>query len=116
LFRHLSHWLQVERILQLWASGTYIVPKGPAGHFSADNWGDIKTRDGKGPTKLTRRATKWLSSLKKWDDDKWEELRAAAAVWQEEKKKRAATSSRGTSEVDEMEVIEVEDDVVVVSD
>ncbi|KAJ6608986.1 hypothetical protein B0H10DRAFT_2226306 [Mycena sp. CBHHK59/15] len=107
----------VERNLRYWKTGKWTVPSGTAGEFSGDNWGDIRTRLPGGITKLTRRATKFLSVLKTWDDARWEQLREAAAQWLETKKRRrGASSSRGTSEAEMEEIIEEDPEVVVVSD
>ncbi|KAJ6600852.1 hypothetical protein B0H10DRAFT_2441025 [Mycena sp. CBHHK59/15] len=105
----------VERNLQFWKTGKYTVPTGLLGQFSFDNWGDIRTRESKTKTKLTRRATKFLHVLKKWDETRWEELREEATQWQE-RKKRTASSSRGTSEAEDMEETEEEEELVVMSD
>ncbi|KAJ6623230.1 hypothetical protein B0H10DRAFT_2187142 [Mycena sp. CBHHK59/15] len=106
----------VECNLLRWRTGTYTVQRAPPGEFSAENWGDIKTRASKTKNAITRRATKFLSAVQKWDDERWEELRAAAAEWVDKKKVRAS-SSRGTSEVEDMEDTEDEEpEVIVLSD
>ncbi|KAJ6626486.1 hypothetical protein B0H10DRAFT_2185729 [Mycena sp. CBHHK59/15] len=88
----------------------------PPGEFSAENWGDIKTHASKTKNTITRRATKFMSAVQKWDDERWEELRAAVAEWVDKKKVRAS-SSRGTSEVEDMEDTEDEEpEVIVLSD
>ncbi|KAJ6611286.1 hypothetical protein B0H10DRAFT_1953160 [Mycena sp. CBHHK59/15] len=93
------------------ATGEYTVPKGLFVHFSVDNWGDIRTQEAKKP-KLTRRVTKFLYVLKKWDAAQWEELQEAAAEWQE-KKKQAVSSSRGKLEAEDMEETEEEELIVL---
>ncbi|KAJ6607429.1 hypothetical protein B0H10DRAFT_1956222 [Mycena sp. CBHHK59/15] len=72
-------------------------------------------RESKTKTKLTRRAAKFLHVLKKWDETRWEELREEATQWQE-RTKRTASSSRGTSEAEDMEETEEEEELVVMSD
>ncbi|KAJ6600187.1 hypothetical protein B0H10DRAFT_697846 [Mycena sp. CBHHK59/15] len=107
----------VECNLQRWRTGTYTVQRGPPGEFSAENLGDIKTRTSKTKNTVTRRATKFLSVVQKWDDARWEELRAAAAEWVDKRKARAASSSRGTSEAEDMEDTEDEEpEIIVLSD
>ncbi|KAJ7494907.1 hypothetical protein FB451DRAFT_1550594 [Mycena latifolia] len=105
----------VERNLKYWSTGEYTVPKGLAGQFSFDNYGDVKKRISSTKNQLIRRATKFLSVVQKWDDARWEELRVEAAEWQD-KRKRAASSSRGTSEAEPMEDTDEEPEVVVLSD
>ncbi|KAJ6626822.1 hypothetical protein B0H10DRAFT_1996738 [Mycena sp. CBHHK59/15] len=93
----------------LMAVQAWTVPSGTAGEFSGRLPGGI--------TKLTRRATKFLSVLKTWDDARWEQLREAAAQWLEIKKcRRGASSSRGTSEAEMEEIIKEDPEVIVVSD
>ncbi|KAJ7293024.1 hypothetical protein C8J57DRAFT_14040 [Mycena rebaudengoi] len=89
----------VERALQFRKTGELVVPKGVAGHFSIDNWGDQKYRDN-GKTKTTRRATKFVATLQAWDEKRWQEIRAGAEEWVE-KKKRAA-SSRASSDAGDL--------------
>ncbi|KAJ6587717.1 hypothetical protein B0H10DRAFT_1961371 [Mycena sp. CBHHK59/15] len=107
----------VECNLQRWRTGTYIVERGQPGEFSDDNWGDIKTRTSRTTQiKVTRRATKFLSALKKWDDARWDELWATAAEWVEKKRTRTTSSSHGTSDAEDMEEVEEEPEVIVLSD
>ncbi|KAJ7035537.1 hypothetical protein C8F04DRAFT_1258748 [Mycena alexandri] len=109
----------VERELGFWKTGSYVVPTGKrsSSQFSFDNWGDIKTRDSSNKVKLTRRATKFLATLKTWTPENRAELEAEAEEWLEVKK-RFASSSRGSSDsAGEIEVLEDdEDEVIIVSD
>ncbi|KAJ6622207.1 hypothetical protein B0H10DRAFT_2014727 [Mycena sp. CBHHK59/15] len=107
----------VERNLTFWRMGTYTVPAGPADKFSGDHWGDIRTRAPGGTIKLMRRATKFLGVLQGWDDERWERLREEASHWVETKKRRRASSSRSTSDAEDIvEIVEEDPEVVVVSD
>ncbi|KAJ6610289.1 hypothetical protein B0H10DRAFT_2193487 [Mycena sp. CBHHK59/15] len=99
----------VEHNLTFWRTGTYTVPAGPAGKFSGDHWGDIRTRAPGGTIKLTCRATKFLGVLQGWDDECCERLREDASHWVETKKHRRASSSRGTSDAEDIVEIVEED-------
>ncbi|KAJ7761692.1 hypothetical protein B0H16DRAFT_1719332 [Mycena metata] len=94
----------VDRNLLYWVAGVYTVAKGQAGQFSFDNWGDLKVRTPTWGNKLTRRATKYLASLKAWDQGRWDELREAAEEWKE---------SRGSSETGDVTEEEDEEPVVL---
>ncbi|KAJ7750563.1 hypothetical protein B0H16DRAFT_1460669 [Mycena metata] len=60
-----AKFIQVECELSFWKTGVNVVPRGPSSHFSFDKWGDIKHRDlAANKLKITRRATKFLLTLK----------------------------------------------------
>ncbi|KAJ6549175.1 hypothetical protein B0H10DRAFT_2243012 [Mycena sp. CBHHK59/15] len=103
----------VQRSLQFWKTGMLVIPCKNEGHFSIDNWGDISTQGSDGKIKKIRRATFFCATLATWDDGRWQQLRAAADEWVE-KKKQAITSSRATSEAEDL--VEEEEDVIIVSD
>ncbi|KAJ6608161.1 hypothetical protein B0H10DRAFT_2227081 [Mycena sp. CBHHK59/15] len=103
----------VQRSLQFWKTGMLVIPCKNEGHFSIDNWGDISTQGSDGKIKKIRRATFFCATLATWDDGRWQQLCAAADEWVE-KKKRAITSSRATSEAEDL--VEEEEDVIIVSD
>ncbi|KAJ7029058.1 hypothetical protein C8F04DRAFT_1288987 [Mycena alexandri] len=105
----------VDRNLLYWQTGVYTVPKGQAGQFSFDNWGDLKVRTPTGGNKLTRRATKFLGSLKAWDQKHWDEFREAAEEWQDKKVRRATSSSQASSEAGDL-TEEEEEELIVLSD
>ncbi|KAF8155159.1 hypothetical protein K438DRAFT_1777867 [Mycena galopus ATCC 62051] len=66
--------------------------------------------------KRTRRATKFLSTIRGWEDDHWKEIIQAARSYMElPGRKRAQTISRSGSEVEDEPVLS-DDDVVVLSD
>ncbi|KAJ6452743.1 hypothetical protein C8R47DRAFT_1168918 [Mycena vitilis] len=107
----------VECNLMRWRTGTYTVERGTAGSFSDDNWGDIKTRTSKSTQiKVTRRATKFLATIQKWNAKRWDELHNEASQWVEKKRMRTGSSSRGTSDAENIEEVEDEPEVVVPSD
>ncbi|KAJ7863539.1 hypothetical protein B0H13DRAFT_1899594, partial [Mycena leptocephala] len=108
----------VERELGFWKTGTYVVPKLSSSQFSFDNWGDIKVRDNsqRSQINLTRRATKFLATLKAWTPENWEEVEVEAEEWLEVKK-RFASSSCGTSEAEDTDVFEEDEpEFIIVSD
>ncbi|KAJ7654892.1 hypothetical protein B0H17DRAFT_1099330 [Mycena rosella] len=105
----------VERNLKYTSTGDFKAPPGLPGQFSFDNYGDIKERVSATKNRLTRRTTKFLAVLKGWDADQWEEFLESSAELREQQG-RGAPSSRGTSEVEDMEDTEEEEEVVVVSD
>ncbi|KAJ7501313.1 hypothetical protein B0H11DRAFT_2373422 [Mycena galericulata] len=83
----------VERMLQFWRTGEY-----------------------KGKRIRVRRATKFMATIEKWDEDRWTELIAAAEEWMElPSRKRSATTSRSASEADD-DVMSDDDVVMVMSD
>ncbi|KAJ7810165.1 hypothetical protein B0H14DRAFT_3480856 [Mycena olivaceomarginata] len=111
----------VHHELKFWRSGEYVNPNKPAHFFSADNYDDItefvQALDGKKKQKRTRRATKFLSTVRAWDDDRWKETIDAARTYMElPGRKRAKTVSRSGSEVEDDPVLSDDDDVVVLSD
>ncbi|KAJ7692794.1 hypothetical protein B0H14DRAFT_3662735 [Mycena olivaceomarginata] len=93
----------VERNLGFWKTGQYIVPKGSDWFFSRDNWADIRKTDPQTGHKLvTRRATKYLSTIENME---------------EPKRQKKLPSSAASSDVEEViEIIDDDEDDVVVSD
>jgi len=76
-FLLLTH-LQVGRALSFWKSGVYEPPKSSSQFFSSNNFGDkyhnqIKTKDGKSikVRKQERRATRFVKTLKSFNDETW---------------------------------------------
>ncbi|KAJ7367075.1 hypothetical protein DFH08DRAFT_929746 [Mycena albidolilacea] len=108
----------VERNLGFWKTGQYVVPKGSDWFFSCDNWSDIRQTDPKtGNTLITRRATKYLSTIEKWTAERWDQQLDEAAVWKERKRQKKLPCSAASSEVEEViEIIDDDEDDVVVSD
>ncbi|KAJ7312722.1 hypothetical protein DFH08DRAFT_1087533 [Mycena albidolilacea] len=108
----------VERNLGFWKTGQYVVPKGSDWFFSCDNWSDIRQTDPKtGNTLITRHATKYLSTIKKWTAERWDQQLDEAAVWKERKRQKKLPCSAASSEVEEViEIIDDDEDDVVVSD
>ncbi|KAJ7928711.1 hypothetical protein B0H13DRAFT_2311335 [Mycena leptocephala] len=83
--------------------------------FSSDNWDDytIANPDPRGKRdKLVRRATKLLASVKKWDTERWDEIKAGAM---EAPSRRRAASSRSASEPGDA-MFSDDDEVIIVSD
>ncbi|KAJ6530318.1 hypothetical protein B0H19DRAFT_482569 [Mycena capillaripes] len=110
----------VERELGFWTTGDYVNPGGPANYFSEDNWGDtttvVQTSQGK-KKKLVRRATKYLSSVQKWDDTHWKTVIEDAKQYIEvPSRKRGQTASRSGSEVGDDRILSDDDAVMVLSD
>ncbi|KAJ7200732.1 hypothetical protein B0H12DRAFT_1154408 [Mycena haematopus] len=109
----------VHHELKFWRTGEYVNPNKTANYFSADNCDDIveivQTPEGK-KKKLTRRATKFLSTVQKWDDARWQEVIDGAKDFMElPGRKRAPTLSRSGSEAGDDPVL-LDDDVMVLSD
>ncbi|KAJ6620204.1 hypothetical protein B0H10DRAFT_2023119 [Mycena sp. CBHHK59/15] len=70
---------------------------------------------GKKQKKLVRRATKFLSSVQKWDEARWEEVIEAAKEFMEvSSRKRAQTASHSGSEAGDDMVLSDDDDAVMV--
>ncbi|KAJ6547949.1 hypothetical protein DFH09DRAFT_632095 [Mycena vulgaris] len=110
----------VERELGFWTTGDYVNPGGPANYFSEDNWGDtttvVQTSQGK-KKKLVRRATKYLSSVQKWDDTHWKTVIEDAKQYIElPSRKRGQTASRSGSEAGDDRILSDDDAVMVLSD
>ncbi|KAJ7511316.1 hypothetical protein B0H11DRAFT_2387032 [Mycena galericulata] len=103
----------VERMLQFWRTGEYVNPGSSSSYFSGDVWGDTTVIGKKGKRIRVRRATKFMATIEKWDEDRWTELIAAAEEWMElPSRKRSATTSRSASEADDD--VMSDDDVVMV--
>ncbi|KAJ6600595.1 hypothetical protein DFH09DRAFT_1498321 [Mycena vulgaris] len=104
---------RVERELGFWTTGDYVNPGGPANYFSEDNWGDtttvVQTSQGK-KKKLVRRATKYLSSVQKWDDTHWKTYIELPS------RKRGQTACRSGSEAGDDRILSDDDAVMVLSD
>ncbi|KAJ6558901.1 hypothetical protein B0H10DRAFT_1967212 [Mycena sp. CBHHK59/15] len=67
--------------------------------------------------KLVRRATKFLSTIDKWDDDHWKDLIDTAKEYIETPgRKRARTTSRSGSEAGDDVIVSDDDGVMVLSD
>ncbi|KAI0308740.1 hypothetical protein OF83DRAFT_1160236 [Amylostereum chailletii] len=58
--------LAVKRALKFSRSGTLIVPRGPQGFFSAENWGDQTVRTNEGQVKMNRKARSSLVPISGW--------------------------------------------------
>ncbi|KAJ7433855.1 hypothetical protein FB451DRAFT_1419373 [Mycena latifolia] len=106
----------VQRALQFWQTGVYVNPQKTANHFSIDNWGDSVITSGQKKDKLVRRATKFMASVQKWDEDRWVELKAAASEWVELPGRKRGGSSRSGSEAEDNAVLEEDDEIIILSD
>ncbi|KAJ6632008.1 hypothetical protein B0H10DRAFT_2426924 [Mycena sp. CBHHK59/15] len=104
----------VQRELGFCRTGEYVNPGGRANAFSEDNWGDtvtvVETNRGK-KRKLVRRATRFLSMIKKWDAAHWKEVIEAGNEYMELPScKRGQSASRSGSEAGD-DVMLSDDDV-----
>ncbi|KAJ7454255.1 hypothetical protein FB451DRAFT_663044 [Mycena latifolia] len=107
----------VQRALQLWQTGVYVNSHKTANHFSSDNWGDMVQTTGPKKGKLFRRATKFVASVKEWEESVWDDLIAAASPFAEvPRKSRSGTASRSGSEAGDDTVISDDDEFIVLSD
>ncbi|KAJ7751499.1 hypothetical protein DFH07DRAFT_774744 [Mycena maculata] len=109
----------VQLALEFWQTGTYVNPLKASSHFSMDNWGDIQAAGNmdKKKNRLVRRATKFLASVQKWDDERWKEVKEAAEEWVElPGRKWGATASRSGSEVSDDDLMLSDDEILVLSD
>ncbi|KAJ6517195.1 hypothetical protein C8R47DRAFT_1254521 [Mycena vitilis] len=111
----------VQRTLQFWRTGVYInpVPMLRVNYFSSDNWDDHTVTNpnpnGK-KDKLVRRATMFQSTVKAWDDERWNEVMKEAREFVEVvSNRRRAGSSRSASDADDSMYSE-DEDVIIVSD
>jgi hypothetical protein len=111
--------LQVRHELKYWRTGEYINPNKTSDYFSVENCGDIietvQTAQGK-KKKLTRRATKFQSAVRKWDKSRWKEVTEGAKEFMERpSRKRGQTTSRSGSEVGD-DALMSDDEVMILSD
>ncbi|KAJ6522565.1 hypothetical protein B0H19DRAFT_1277263 [Mycena capillaripes] len=109
----------VHRALEMWKTGEFIIPKKPLNYFGIDNWGDtvVPSPSNKKKGKLVRRATKFLATVEKWDEARWNELKAAADKWIElPARHRAQTGSHSASGSGDDAVLSDDDTVMVLSD
>lgn len=67
---NLLAFVQVERALNVWLSGSKIIPSGHAGHFSADNWGD-KTVVSRGVAKHSTKVANMFARAKDLSFERW---------------------------------------------
>ncbi|KAJ6598059.1 hypothetical protein B0H10DRAFT_1959477 [Mycena sp. CBHHK59/15] len=110
----------VQRTLQFWRTGVYDNPQPTTrtNYFSSDNWDDYTIPNpnphGK-KDKLVRRATKFLASVKQWDAERWDEIKAGAREFMEAPSRRRPASSRSASEASD-DMFSDDDEVIVVSD
>ncbi|KAJ7110512.1 hypothetical protein C8R44DRAFT_800159 [Mycena epipterygia] len=112
----------VQRALQLWETGEYVNQNKKSEHFSSDIYTDYsvavpaKHGQGKG-IKTVRRATKYLSSVQLWDEQRWMDFTTAAEKYVElPTRRRGGTSSRSGSEAGDAVMLSDDDDIVIVSD
>jgi len=106
--------------LQFWRTGEYVNPNKPANFFSVDNCDDtveiVQTAEGR-KKKLVRCATKYLSTVQKWDDARWAEVIEAAREFMEiPSRTRAQTTSRSGSEAGDNTILSDDDVVMILSD
>ncbi|KAJ6625656.1 hypothetical protein B0H10DRAFT_2211929 [Mycena sp. CBHHK59/15] len=109
----------VQRALGFWKMGEYVNPNKPADHFSIDNWSDTvvasTTNQKKG--KMVWCATKFLSTVQKWDAARWNEIKAAVQEWVKlPAHQHAQTSSCSVSEAGDDTMLSDGDVVMVLSD
>ncbi|KAJ7883390.1 hypothetical protein B0H13DRAFT_2278138 [Mycena leptocephala] len=109
----------VRHDLKYWRTGEYINLNKTSDYFSVENCGDIietvQTAQGK-KKKLTRRATKFQSAVRKWDKSRWKEVTEGAKEFMERpSRKRGQTASRSGSEVGDDALIS-DDEVMILSD
>jgi hypothetical protein len=87
-------------------------------HFSADNYGDkvvrIKGSNGRWKHIPEKRATGFVSTIKAWNQERWDDFISEAKEFFPDKKKkgRARSASRASSEAVDVDV----DDFVMMSD
>jgi hypothetical protein len=87
-------------------------------HFSADNYGDkvvrIKGSNGRWKHIPEKRATGFVSTIKAWNQERWDDFISEAKEFFPDKKKkgRAQSASRASSEAVDVDV----DDFVMMSD
>ncbi|KAJ6545944.1 hypothetical protein B0H10DRAFT_1969834 [Mycena sp. CBHHK59/15] len=107
----------VHRALLFWRTGEYVYVQKPSNYFSIDNWGDHTVANADGTKgKVVRRATKYLASVQKWNDDRWKAVKAAAQEWVEVPSRKRAASSRSASEAGNDVILSEEEEVIVLSD
>ncbi|KAI0348864.1 hypothetical protein OH77DRAFT_1526101 [Trametes cingulata] len=75
--------LVVEQVLTYWKSGDLCVPKGTAGYFSQDNWGN-NTILRQGVRTPVRKGSFFVATLKSFSDEKWNGLFMAASEFMQE--------------------------------
>ncbi|KAJ7621663.1 hypothetical protein B0H17DRAFT_1151823 [Mycena rosella] len=84
----------VERALRAWRTGELMLSSKPIDYFSKDHWADT-TKQRNGKDVKDRRATKYVSTLRDFDDDQWHAIYETALGWVE--KKKGSGSSRSSS-------------------
>ncbi|KAI0309565.1 hypothetical protein OF83DRAFT_1088985 [Amylostereum chailletii] len=99
--------LAVERALKFSWTGEPVIPRGPAGYFSGENWGDKVVRVGNGQKKLVRRSGKFLGAVAALSDNDWERILGAAT---------ACRSKVADSEDETMEASDTDHDFMLESD
>ncbi|KAJ7865835.1 hypothetical protein B0H13DRAFT_2067249, partial [Mycena leptocephala] len=107
----------VRHELKYWRTGEYINPNKTSDYFSVENCGDIieTLQTAQGKKKLTRRATKFQSAVRKWDKSRWKEVTEGAKESMERpSRKRGQTASRSGSEVGDDALIS-DDEVMILS-
>ncbi|KAJ7687490.1 hypothetical protein B0H17DRAFT_1136218 [Mycena rosella] len=84
----------VERALRAWRTGELMLSSKPIDYFSKDHWADT-TKQRNGKDVKDRRATKYVSTLRDFDDDQWHAIYETVLGWVE--KKKGSGSSRSSS-------------------
>ncbi|KAJ7642524.1 hypothetical protein B0H17DRAFT_1216420 [Mycena rosella] len=82
----------VERALRAWRTSELMLSSKPIDYFSKDHWADT-TKQRNGKDVKDRRATKYVSTLRDFDDDQWHAIYETALGWVEKKKGSGSSHS-----------------------
>ncbi|CAK5264821.1 unnamed protein product [Mycena citricolor] len=103
----------VDHTLGCWKTGDF-VSASRKDWFSEDNYADIVGKDSRSTAIkiVTRRATRYLKTVKLWDDEKWDQFLSDASEWQARKKHDVPKFAVA----DEGEELASEEEVLILSD
>ncbi|KAI0309674.1 hypothetical protein OF83DRAFT_1179345 [Amylostereum chailletii] len=73
--------LAIECALRFSLTGSQVIPRGPQGHFSLENWGDKTVRTNEGNIKLRRKAGKFVPTVDGLSANNWLKILAGALKW-----------------------------------
>lgn len=85
-------------------------------HFSADNYGDkvvrVKGSNGRYKHILEKRSTGFVSTIKAWNEERWDEILSEAKEFLPDKKRKGQVRSASQASLDAVD-IEIEDFVIM---
>ncbi|KAG6835314.1 hypothetical protein H0H93_002802 [Arthromyces matolae] len=110
----------VEHVLNEYKTGSHVINKTSKGHFSADNYGDKLEQEadenGRPRTVMKPWATRYVPSIKKFDESQWKSILESAQEYLDALPPRRGRKSRSSSQASSSISMGGEEEILFESD